>query len=197
MKTRLIAAVAALILASSAHAGHIDATPSLDKLPREMLGTYTSNPGETLNAFLLRVGTALHTYSEQANYEACGVIAVATDDKASAQFAVITHSNHAHIGCATDAHDIPAGMVSSGTTIHSHIMRHKATLNATDWLMRGLPMPTDGPHEIVIAHPEQFSSNDFDEPGYLATDSGVFFQDGKGTERSIGSFSTASSTGAL
>lgn len=143
-------------------------------LPYEHIADLTSLANETERAFLRRIAPQLRAYSDRTGFEACGVIAA----DGSGGFGVVLGSNHSHIGCANDPARVPAGMTSTGETIHSHGrpgLRVRAT--AADWVLMGNPY--DPPRYIGGFDLSGFSDVDFSHPGYLATPTGLLYQAGK------------------
>lgn len=109
--------------------------PGIGKLPYHYLFEEFSAPGESLDAFVVRVAPRLRDYSRETGFEACGVIA-----GDGARFAVIVGSNHAHTLCVNDSRKVHAGMAHSGHTIHSHpIGEYK--VNTQDRLILGALTP--------------------------------------------------------
>lgn len=142
-------------------------------LPYVHIADYYSNPGESKNDFLLRIGPKLRAYSDKTGFEACGVIAT----NQQGQFAVVLGSSLSHIGCVNDTTRIPHGMTSTNETIHSH-GRNGLRIMATqsDWILMGNPF--NPPHYVGGFDLSHFSDQDFEHPGYLATPTGVLYQDG-------------------
>lgn len=143
-------------------------------LPYEHIADLTSLANETEHAFLRRIAPQLRAYSDRTGFEACGVIAADGEGR----FGVVLGSSRSHIGCANDPARMPAGMTSTGETIHSHGrpgLRVRAT--AADWVLMGSPQ--DPPHFIGGFDLNHFSDQDYEHPGYLATPAGLLYQAGK------------------
>ena len=76
---------------------------------------FTSEAGEALPDFLRRVGGALHAYTLETGWEACGAIG-----QADGRFSVRLFSDRVPHGCAIRTGTIAEGFAFSGETIHSH-----------------------------------------------------------------------------
>jgi hypothetical protein len=145
------------------------------------LGEMTSNPGESLPAFLARVGEQLRAFSDRTGFEACA--ALATD---GTRYGVELHSNHSHIACVINAQRLPAGMHATGESIHSHPQDTQTyLLSAVDAKLAGVPNPMT-PTRIKPDPTAAFSKWDYaNGPGYLATPTGIIHQHGPGTDQRI------------
>jgi hypothetical protein len=86
----------------------------------------------TIDEFAREVSPLLREYSDKTGYEACGVIARNGDN-----YAIIANTNKSHIACANDDSIIPTGMLSTGTTIHSHGTDKRFMINANDIILLG------------------------------------------------------------
>lgn len=139
-----------------------------------------SEPGEAMDAFVLRIAPQLAEYTAATGFEACG--AIATDGE---RFGVIVGSNGGHTVCVNFHSRVPAGMVFTRQTVHSHTTMKSYRLTATDTLVvRGMPAGA----VQRGGNAERFSDEDFAAPGYVVTSRTVKHQAGKGTERTIGRF---------
>jgi hypothetical protein len=149
-------------------------------LPSNVVVELHSRPGESLESFLGRVGGELRTHSKSSGYQTCGAVAVSQDGCA---FGIIAATNEAHMGCVTKHERVPPGMHFSGETIHSPGTRAGFITNARD---RVFLRELYGVAESRVLHQNvtAFSAIDYASgPGYLATDRGVMFQNGEGTDR--------------
>ncbi|MEW2930190.1 hypothetical protein [Stenotrophomonas maltophilia] len=88
-------------------------------LPAELapvhLADLTSQQGETLPSFLLRVGGALHGYTRETGFEACGAIG-----EQDGIYSVRLFSDRVPHGCAVRTSTLAKGFAFTGETIHSH-----------------------------------------------------------------------------
>lgn len=153
-----------------------------ESLPAAQLGEMTSRQGESLPAFLARVGERLRAFSDRTGFEGCG--ALATD---GTRYGVELGSNGSHIGCVIDTRRVPAGMHAMGESIHSHGQDKRFCLNAADveLIDPGAMMPAK-PVCFMGQHLAEFSEQDYRSgPGYLATPSGILHQHGAGTVQRI------------
>lgn len=142
-----------------------------------------SEPGESLDAFALRLGPRLRAYSDATGFEACGVLA--TDGE---RFGVVVGSNQSHIACANFERFVPAGMKPTGQTIHSHGVEGRFNANRMDVALQGQHFHgKPGVRSVAGQTLDAFSAMDYDGgPGYLATPAGVIHQAGKkGTSRTV------------
>lgn len=170
------AAVMVCGMAQATDAGTIERihVPSLGAtIPYERLFEAKSEPGETMDAFALRIGPRLRAFSDASHFEACGMIA--TDGQ---RFGAVIGSNHSHIACANFPALVPAGMTSTGKTIHSHGVDKAVSFNKTDLILSG----ASDKSSFKMVHGQntsKFSEADLDGwPGYLATPTGAIFHDG-------------------
>jgi hypothetical protein len=116
----LICGLAALSADAVAHGADAPA-----ELTPSHLGDYISEPGEALPDFLKRVGGALHTYTQETGWEACGAIGQAED-----RYSVRLFSDRVPHGCAVRTSTIAEGFTFAGETIHSHPWQLVLTLDA-------------------------------------------------------------------
>lgn len=149
----------------------------LSYLPYEHIANFTSQPGESEQAFLMRIGPSLRAYSNKTGFESCGVIA--SDGKG--HFGVVLGSNHSHLACVNDESRVPKGMTSTGETIHSHGRQGSFNMNKSDKILSGI----DAGSGLIPVHGQildQFSPTDYASgPGYLATPTGLMYQHGENT----------------
>ena len=89
------------------------------------VGDFTSEAGEALPDFLRRVGGALHAYTLETGFEACGAIG-----QADGRFSVRLFSDRVPHGCAVRTGTMAAGFAFSGETIHSHPHAKLLTLDS-------------------------------------------------------------------
>lgn len=171
-------AVIALIICALRCAVAFAAPVSVLEYP---LGEMTSSQGESLPAFLARVGVALRAFSDRTGFEGCA--ALATD---GTRYGVELHTNRSHIACVIDEQRIPAGMHAVGESIHSHPKDNQTyLLSAVDAKLAGIPDPM-APTRIKPDSTSQFSVWDYKNgPGYLAIPTGILYQHGAGTVQRI------------
>jgi len=156
--------------------------PGIGRLDYQRLFEAVSEPGETLDAFVLRISPRLRAYSDATGFEACGVLA--TDGE---RFGVVVGSNQSHIACANFDRFTPAGMKPTGETIHSHGVEGRFNANRMDVALQGQHFHgKPGVRSVAGQTLDAFSAMDYDGgPGYLATPTGVIHQAGKGTSRTV------------
>lgn len=149
-------------------------------VPYEHLADLTSQSGETMEAFLVRIGPQLRAYSDQTGFEACGQIA----SDGQGHFSVILGTNHAHIACVNDPDRVLPGMTAVGETIHSHGLHKQFSVNASDKMLMAKEVreALDKGRRTLLGGQdlEHFSPADYASgPGYLATPTGLIHQNGK------------------
>ncbi|KAF1704968.1 hypothetical protein [Pseudoxanthomonas kaohsiungensis] len=142
-----------------------------------------SEPGETLDAFVIRVAPRLVAYSDTTGFEACGVLASNGD-----RFGLAVGTNRSHVACASFRNKVPAGMVSTAETVHSH-GKGAARLNRNDLRFLGLSEDARSHRMFGTLHGQdrfRFSERDLaGEAGYLATPHGVVHHNGGGQTRAV------------
>ncbi|GAP66838.1 hypothetical protein MBSD_n2153 [Mizugakiibacter sediminis] len=150
--------------------------------PVDRVTTLTSAPGEGKVAFLSRAAKTFRAFSDRTGYEACAEIA--TD---GARFGLVVTTSHSHIGCAVNRALVPSGMTATGESIHSHGINTAFHPSRVDRMFLGIPLTARADAAIVGGQdPEHFSETDFaGAHGYLATPSGLKYQDGAGSERVV------------
>lgn len=157
------------------------------RLPYEHIADATSQPGESEQAFLLRIAPQLRAFSDKTGFEACGVIA--SDGRGA--FGVVLGSSLSHLACVNDHSRVPAGMTDTGETIHSHGRQGAFNMSKADKLLRGIE---PGP-DLVPVHGQDlghFSRADYaGGAGYLATPDGLMYQHGDGTEATVSATTVA------
>lgn len=150
----------------------------------EELFVERSNPDESLETFVLRVGLTMRAWSDKTGYEACGVLA--TDGSV---YGIVVGTNHSRIACINTNRFMPDGMRSMRLTFHSHGGPGKFKPNTSDMKLMGhLFAGRNGRLQTVHGQlPDVFSDADHDSgPGYLAGTNGqVWYQGGRGTQPTL------------
>ena len=188
MKRFLATLAVALSLLASPVFAHEGAENPVEQVAVKGLGVMTyqrlfeavSEPGETLDAFVLRVSPRLRAFSDETGFEACGVLS--SDGE---RFGVVVGTSHAHIACINFSVYRPAGMTSAKKTLHSHGGQGKFKPNKADMALQGQHM-TGRYARINTVHGQAldaFSDDDHRSgAGYLAGSNGrVFFQESGST----------------
>lgn len=170
----------------------IQAHPQVIKLEAWVVGDYSSNPGESYDAFVLRVATALAQWTNDTGTEACGPIEQAKDGTYHVQLT----TEKAQTACLQSIVAGP-GMTYTGDNIHSHpaaknggytvrltghdlaaleaLGRMKLVNELRRFNIRTLPV-----------EPDTFSPDDYASgPGYLVVKGQLLHQHGKGTSQVI------------
>lgn len=105
------------------------ASPTLAQLPANLepvhLGDWSSEDGEALPDFLRRVGGALHAYTLESGWEACGAVG-----ESNGRYSVRLFSDRVPHGCAVRPSTLADGYAFTGETIHSHPWQKVLTLDA-------------------------------------------------------------------
>lgn len=151
-----------------------------ERLPYQALFEAESQPGEALDAFVLRLSPSLRSYTDETGYEACGVITTANDI-----FYVMVGTNHGHTACVAIHEKRKPGSVDTGQTIHSHPRNVRYQVNSTDILTAGVSNVKKGQLRKG-SHTHKFSVMDYQAPGYLVNSDDVLHQAGPGTVRTVG-----------
>lgn len=178
----------ALLLSGFAFAG--GAPPSsaeavdVRRLPYTQLFEAQSEGGESLDTFMARIAPRLRAWSDETTLEACA--AIATDGE---RYAVIVGTSQSHLGCAIYSAKVPAGFRFTGESIHSHGGKARFKMNRADRIFAGVPEDVRSQSQRGTVYGqdlEKFSEIDLGgTAGYLATPSGVIYQDGAGHIRTI------------
>ncbi|HEL3200029.1 TPA: hypothetical protein ACKP7X_002508 [Stenotrophomonas maltophilia] len=159
--------------------------PGIGLVPYQQLFEAVSEPGESLDAFALRLGPRLRAYSDETGFEACGVLASDGD-----RFGVVIGTNHSHVACVNFASKVPAGFQPTEETIHSHGGEKTFAASATDVLL--LSKDAFGSRSrtslrVTGQKLGEFSKTDYQGgAGYLATPKGVIHQAGAKHVRVLG-----------
>lgn len=168
------------------------AAPQVFKTEAWVVGNFTSTPGESHDAFVVRVATALRAWTDETGTEACGPIVQAKDGTYSVQLT----SEKAQTLCIQSI-SAPAGMKLTGDSIHSHPTANGGgtTVRLTGHDLAALEAA--GRIKLVNElrrfnirtlrmEPNTFSPDDYaGGHGYLVIGDKLLYQNGKGTARTI------------
>lgn len=184
--TRIMRNLSGLLLAALLTAPAI-AHPPLITVQEWLVGTYTSAPGETKAAFLLRVAGVLDEWSRTEHTEACGPIAQYPDGR----YVVALTTQRSQIMCV---HSItpPDGATLTGDSIHDHpgatsksggVLLNSddavAARAAGDWAKWRCARTR---HCWADVWPDRFSDDDYNGgTGYLVASGRLLYQHGRGT----------------
>ncbi|MGH8602293.1 MAG: hypothetical protein ACREXR_05800 [Gammaproteobacteria bacterium] len=157
--------------------------PGIGNIPYQRIFETVSEPGESLDDFMLRISPALHAYTLETGFEACGLIAKGGDGR----HGVVMGSNHAQLSCVL-VKVVPAGMTVTHMSIHSHPPDDLVVLNSIDRQIMGFsPVRT-----TYRTDADSFSA--MDKAGYLlSTQTGLLLSQarvGGRNVRRIGRIST-------
>ena len=168
----LVFGLVSMVAVVTAHAASVDMTPEMKALAFQQIGVYTSQPGETLHAFLLRLAPVLRDYTRRTGTEACGAIA-----KDAAGYGVALGSNESQIGCLAGEAGVPAGMTWTGETIHSHPAGSFFYLTRNDRKLAWATHAEDPGARTFEASPNGFSDTDYASgPGYLVAGGRLLYE---------------------
>lgn len=181
IKTLTLAAVAALALACSFVATAARETP--DQLAYDHVGDYTSTPGETEQAFLIRMVPVFRAWANKTGTEACAEIGATADGQT---FGLVIGTNRSHLGCVIYSARVLPGMQATGVTIHTHgrgapFSPNRADMVLMDPATAAAVDTVKAMRRLVLAGQtlDHFSATDFASgPGYLATPTGLLHQSG-------------------
>lgn len=173
------------------------ASPAFASEPREvqvkahLLGSHVSAPGETKEAFVLRVAAEMQRWTDRTGNEACGVLT--TDGQ---RWGVSLTTQQAQVLCFFAREVVPAGMTATDENIHSHPTPDKGHLRITAEtrqvlrdvgdrvLLKRVKDANGGRLRVEV---EGFSTDDYAAgPGYLVVNGRLYFQAGRGTQREVG-----------
>lgn len=140
----------------------------LPRLPAKPLFSIVSEPDESKEDFLSRVGPMLRAFSDKTGYEACSPIG-----KKDNRYALDVITNESHVGCAIHTAGLPDGFKYIGETLHSHGNDTRVKPNSADMVFLGLS-PSDRGQMVGGQFTDQFSDTDYSgPPGYLAGPNGL------------------------
>ncbi|MBV6883194.1 hypothetical protein [Xanthomonas euvesicatoria] len=154
------------------------------------LAEIVSEPGEGLEAFMLRLAPVLDRHTRESGHEVCGMVAQSAD---SEQFGVRLGTTKGAMTCSMSRSNVPAGMRALNVSIHSHPHNRSVLPTAADVsfyaenpLSSGRMVKRGRSERVGGAY---FSSGDYAAgPGYLVAEGQLLYQEGKGTERNLGRF---------
>lgn len=183
----LAVALSSLTMTASAFIGQAGPDQKVGNLPYEHIVDLLSAPGESEQSFLLRVAPQLRTFSDKTGFESCAEVAQSLD---GSSFGLVLGSSLGHMGCAVYTSNIPAGMVATGRTIHSHGSQHVFKINTSDKAMMSPEdadrLSTSRRNTFAGQSVDHFSPTDYAAgPGYLATPKGLIYQNGVNLEKAI------------
>ncbi|HFT7412125.1 TPA: hypothetical protein ACOD9X_004534 [Stenotrophomonas maltophilia] len=185
-------AVVALVAGGSAWAhddgpvgvNELETVPGVGRVGYQRLFEAVSEPGESLDGFVLRIGPRLRAYSDETGYEACGVLASDGD-----RFGVVIGTNHSHVACVNFASKVPAGFQPTVETIHSHGGEKTFAASATDVALLGkdaFGSRSRTSLRVTGQNLHMFSKTDYHGgAGYLATPIGAIYQNGPKSVREV------------
>lgn len=164
-------------------------------VPSERMAEMVSAPGEGEFNFMKRVGQRLTAYAQQENVEFCARLATRyvpqSTDSGYLLYGVVITTNHSHLVCV-EQDQVPEGFTVTTKTIHNHGLTPRFRVNAADLALTGRQFHRN---QVVGERvQDQFSPQDLLEPGYLATPTGLLYQDGQGRQRDLGAYAPPAAT---
>lgn len=169
----------------------VEPAPSatLAALPFTRLTEMQSTVGEDKVAFLKRVGVWMTDYAKANRVEVCGMVSekyvADTADSGTMHYGIVLTTTHSNILCASQRL-APEGFTVTTTSIHNHGYYAAFKVNAVDEKAtnRQFIMGRAGGARVQ----DRFSPVDELEAGYLATPTGLLYQDGKGHHINYGDY---------
>ncbi|HHA2423514.1 TPA: hypothetical protein ACOD9U_001316 [Stenotrophomonas maltophilia] len=154
------------------------------------LAEIVSEPGEGLEAFMLRLAPVLDRHTRESGHEVCGMVAQSSDTE---RFGVRLGTTKGAMTCSMSRANVPLGMRALKLSIHSHPHTRSVLPTAADVsfyaenpLSSGRMVKRGRSERVGGAY---FSSGDYAAgPGYLVAEGQLLYQEGKGTERNLGRF---------
>lgn len=159
-------------------------------LPYEQVAVEVSEPGESLDGFVLRLAPVLDAFTARTEWEACGVLA---QDEAG-RYAAVIGSVQASLSCATSTENVPEGFVAMGQSIHSHPATPDVRPTPSDEAIQRMHGIRGAAYKAVKKNTgsKGFSPVDFQAgPGYLVVAGKVLHQHGLRTTREVGRIENA------
>lgn len=151
-------------------------------LPVYELDTFIGMPNESKRSFLIRVGSALHQFAQQVNFEGCGKLAYREDTN---QWGVVLTTHRSHLGCVV-VDKLPPGMASAEMTIHNHPEVDRFRINSQDVNFLGRPNQLGKWQNS--SHNLGFSQRDLEGMAGFVIDKGhLFYHNGNKEVEALGS----------
>lgn len=154
------------------------------------VGTYTSAPGESYEAFVVRVAKILNTWTQQNGKEACGEFSKAADGT----YAIQLTTERAQVMCIFNLTPLP-GTTLVGDSLHSHPTPtdRSGDYQMTDEDRAAFKAVGDWEHAAKSnrwVHGDgslaDFSTDDYDSgPGFLVARGKLMYQHGRHTARVV------------
>lgn len=149
-----------------------------------------SDPGEGLSDFMLRIAPVLEQHTRESGHEVCGMVAQSADAE---RFGVRLGTTKGAMTCSMSRLNVPAGMRALTVSVHSHphtrsVLPTSADVSfyAENPLSSGRMVKRGRSERVGGAY---FSIGDYAAgPGFLVAEGQLLYQEGKGTERNLGSF---------
>lgn len=148
-----------------------------NRTPSKPAGEVRSNPEETRAEYVLRLGKIVRQKIDETGFEVCGEICSAPDSTLSTKLRI----SQSHVTC-----DVPA--ICSGKTMHGHGPRYFRVNGYDKSYLESIGIYREVGSRFTGQNRNMFSAVDFSKPGYLAGDTGVYEQNGRGSESYVGDY---------
>lgn len=153
---------------------------------------FVSQDNEKLEDFLLRISPLAEQFTVMTGWEVCGFVAQGKNG----QYGLRLSSNRGAISCNISSNNVPFGMTAMRMTYHTHPEGNArptaadAEFYADNPATSGRMVKVGKPVKIGIGNKgsDIFSDGDYAAPGYLAAEGKLMYQEGKGSERDVGTF---------
>jgi len=145
------------------------------------VGTYTSEPGEAKEVFLLRIAPEVAAWTAENQAEACAF--VATDGE---RWGLKLITLRSQFDCVFAYGVAPEGMETTPETFHSHPPADGGGYITLTESTKAAALALGDPslrrvRQMRVENRGEFSERDFDAgPGYLITNGRLLFQNGRG-----------------
>lgn len=161
--------------------------------PPQPVGEFISQTGEALGDFIVRIAPALDQHTRESGHEVCGMVAADSE-----RYGVRLGTTKGAMTCSLSRSNVPEGMRAMNVSIHSHPHTRSVLPTAADVsfyaenpLSSGRMVKRGRSERVGGAY---FSAGDYQSgPGYLVAEGQVLYQEGKGTERTLGNFTVTPS----
>lgn len=153
---------------------------------------FVSQENENLDDFLLRISPIAEQFTVMTGWEVCGFVAQGKNG----QYGVRLSSTRGAISCSMSSNNVPFGMTAMRLTYHTHPEGNArptaadAEFYADNPATSGRMVKVGKPVKIGVGAQgsDMFSDGDYAAPGYLAAEGKLLHQEGKGSERDVGTY---------
>ena len=156
-----------------------------NRLPYQQVAIKLSQPGESLDDFVVRVAPIFDAFTARTEWEACGMLA----QDATGRYALVIGTLQAALSCGTSRDNVPEGFTAIGQTVHSHPRTKTVRPTPSDLEIQRQSGLRGLPYKAVESNKgaKSFSPEDFAAgPGYLVSAGRILHQAGLKTVRTVG-----------